>query len=109
MKRIGFVLSSLLIALSLSACTIIANENGVGVYGEGGSVRISSETITMILVIVAFPVLIAGGVTAALIVVFAKKIKQRRIELDQQLKDGKITKEQYDAEIAKLGKMGQRR
>ncbi len=105
MKRIGFVLSSLLIALSLSACAIIANENGVGVYGEG----ISSETITMIVVIVVFAGLIAGGVTAALIVVFAKKIKQRRIELDQQLKDGKITKEQYDAEIAKLGKMGQRR
>lgn len=105
MKRIGFVLSSLLIALSLSACAIIANENGVGVYGGG----ISSETIIMIVVIVAFAVLIAGGVTAVLIVVFAKMIKKRRIELDQQLKDGKITKEQYDAEIAKLGKMGQRR
>lgn len=105
MKRIGFVLSSLLIALSLSACAIIANENGVGVYGGG----ISSETITMIVVIVAFAVLIAGGVTAVLIVVFAKMFKKRRIELDQQLKDGKITKEQYDAEIAKLGKMGQRR
>lgn len=105
MKRIGFVLSSLLIALSLSACAVIANENGVGVYGVG----ISSETITMIVVIVGFAVLIAGGVTAVLIVVFAKMIKKRRIELDQQLKDGKITKEQYDAEIAKLGKMGQRR
>ena len=105
MKRIGFVLSCLLIALTLSACAVIANENGVGVYGVG----ISSETITMIVVIVGFAVLIAGGVTAVLIVVFAKMIKKRRIELDQQLKDGKITKEQYDAEIAKLGKMGQRR
>lgn len=102
------IFGALLITL-LSSCTIIANKNGVGVYGQGGSASISSETITLIVVVVIIGVLIAGGAIAALIIVFAKKIKQQRAQLDKDLAEGKITKEQYDEKVKELGKFWQKR
>ena len=87
------------IGLLLSSCTVSVNENGVTYAGEGHAGHVDSGIIVLYVFI---GILVLGLIAVITLLVMKKYAKSQKEVLDKKLKNGEITQEQYNIELAKL-------